>query len=400
MLHVQKTVPKWKDCLYLLPNGASVKATGGYEMFAEVKAINPTLFTIHRMVRGEWQIYSGDLQSGWFDWETAKNLARQWFNGFVDGTFVEKVAPYCDAVSWHNEEWADSQPQIQRNERIAATEAAVWVWNKEYRTRFSNDIQLIIGEAAPGNGMPRRIAQVAIDSGNIVGYHPYEWWNRKVRSDWDWRYHTSLRFDLMEDIWGLYPEWAFTEAGPLESAVTGWRASECLGGDEDLLIEAVRLWIRDVMGTNAGRTNRIRGFNLFTTFSPNDKKWGTFHLEQPQLNRLATMVSQEWKPGSATPPQPDPTPNPPNSDFKQKAWDVTSNMQIEGDGGLRLNKKAAIQSVINEHNISGLNLQIVTDEVAVDGFVVQAAESLTDVVPRRVYVWEAGSPVWFYDKVS
>lgn len=367
--------------------------TSGYEAFSEVKGINPDIYTVHRMVRSEWQIYSGSEDSGWFDWNTAKGLARQWFNGFVDGTFYEKVAQYCDAVSWHNEEWADSQPAIQRNERIAATEAAVAVWDAEFRPKFSNDIQLVIGEAAPGNGMPRRIAELAIDSGNIVGYHPYEWWVRKVRSDWDWRYHTALRFDLMEDEWRLKPQWIFTECGPLEAAETGWRSKECLGGDEDLYIEAVRSWIRDVNNTDAQKEGRIKGFHLFTSFTRNDQQWGTFHIEQPLMNRIAKMVQQEWKSGNSGTGT---NPPPPADDLEAIAWQATADMQITGQGGLRLNPKTAIQNQINIDNRAGINLQVVTDETTIDGVVFQAAESLTGAVPRRVYRWSPGDPVTYF----
>lgn len=397
MWHMQKTVPNWTDSIYILPDQSMFKATGGYEVFAEVKAINPKIYTVHRMVRGEWQLYSGQPTSGWFDWDVARDLARDWFDGFVDGTFKEKIARHTDAVSWHNEEWADSQNSTERAERVAATEAAVWVWNREYRPLFANDIQLIIGEAAPGNSMPREIASLAIESDNVVGYHPYEWWTEKVRSDIDWRYHTSLRFDLMEDEWDLYPQWAFTECGPLESAVTGWRHNKCLSGDESLYIEAVRLWMRDVAKTAAYKQGRIKGFSLFTTFSPNDGSWGSFHTEQPTMNKLAKAIAEEWNPGDEEITLPGPFPWP-NYGFQQHAWDRTAEMQITGQGGLRLNPGTAIQAAINQDNQAGLHLQIVTDEVVVDGYVVQAAESLTGAVPRRVYVWEAGKPVWHFEE--
>lgn len=398
MLHMQRTVPNWDDCLHLLPNGSMVKATGGYEMFSTVKAINPKLFTTHRMVRGPWQTYQGSLESGWFDWEEAKRLARLWFNGFVDGTFREKIEQHCDSVSWHNEIWADSQNPVEKAELIAATEAAVHVWNTEYRPTFSHDIKLIIGEAAPGNGMPRRVAELAIDSGNIVGYHPYEWWTRKERSDAGWRMHTSMRFDLMEREWGLGPEWAFTECGPLESAVTGWRAPECLGGDSDLYIEAVRLWLVDVAKTAAYKQDRIRGFALFTTFTANDGKWGSFHTEQPELNRLAKMVANNWNPGGEAPTNPDPLPDPHPTVFEKMAWEATVSKQVTGQGGLRLNPSAGIQQQINRDNLAGINLQVVTDEVLVAGRIVQAAESLTGQAPRRVYVWEEGKKIYYFEE--
>ena len=388
MWHLQRTVPGWDESLSLLPDTAMIKATEGYQIFKQIKGINPHIFTIHRMVRDHWQTYQGNIASGWFNWEAAKAEARRWFDAFIDGTFRDQIEPYCDSVSWHNEIWAESQNQMERDERVAATEAATYVWNHEYRPTFSHDIQLITGEAAVGNSMPRRIAELAIESGNLLGYHPYEWWIRKQRSDEAWRAATSMRWDFMEYDWGLAPDWIFTECGPLESAVTGWRASECLGGDTDLMVEAVRLWIYDVAETDAYKDGRIKGFSLFTTNTLNDIQWGSFHTQQPEMNKLARMIAANWNPG---------TKNSGGDMFQQKAWEVTSNMQITGQGGLRLNAAAAIQQIINIDNDSGLDLQIVTDEVVIDGKTVQAAESLTNKVGRRVYVWEAGEPIYYFE---
>jgi hypothetical protein len=397
MLHIQKTVPRWTECLPLLPSGSMLKATSGYEIFSEAWALNSGLFTVVRQVRPEFEQYYGTTSSGWFDWDIARQHARTFFNAMIDGTFMDRHQYYTRAVSWHNEIWADSQNQVERDERVKAAEAATWVWGHEFRPLFDHDIQLIIGEAAVGNGMPRRIAELAIEEDNIVGYHPYEHWRFGNRSDYEYRRYTSLRFDMMEKEWGLSPEWAFTEAGPYESAVTGWRAKECLNGDRAAYVEAVRLWIRDVMKTNAAKQDRIRGFGLFTTFAPNDQKWGTFHTEQPELNDLARMVREEWHPGD------DPVINPPidppvDDEFEQKAWEVTVEKQVTGQGGLRLNANAAIQRQVNIDNLGGLNLQIVTDEVLVDGKVVQAVESLTKTVPRRVYVWEAGKEIYYFEE--
>ena len=86
--------------------------------------------------------------------------------------------------------------------------------------------------------------------------------------------------------------------------------------------------------------------------------------------------------------------------FQQKAWEVTTEMQVTGQGGLRLNAAAGIQQQVNVDNEFGLDLQIVTDEVVVDGRTVQAAESLTGKVPRRVYVWKAGEPIYWFEETQ
>jgi hypothetical protein len=308
MWHIQRTVHGWTETLETLPDGAMVKATENYQIFREVKAANPNIFTVHRMVRDHWQRYWGNTSSPWFDTESARDMARAWFDAFIDGTFREQIEPYCDAVSWHNEIWANSQNAIEVDERIKASEAAVWVWDREYRPTFSHDVRLIIGEAAVGNNMPRRLAELTLISDNLLGYHPYEWWTNKQRSDEGWRAATSMRWDHMEFAWGLKPTWIFTENGPLESAVTGWRHSKCLGGDRNLYVESVRLWIQDVAKTPAYQEGRIKGFSLFTTFDKSDSSWGSFHTAQPELNMLADMIRVEWKPGTKPPEPPKPQP--------------------------------------------------------------------------------------------
>lgn len=283
-----------------MPDKSLVKATENYQMFSEVKGINSNIFTAMRLVRDGWQNYDGQ----WFDWETAKNQARRWFNAFINQTFYADIARYCDAVSWHNEIWANSQTAHEQQERIQAAEAAIWVWDNEYRPNFSHDIKLIIGEAAIGNWMPRKIAELAIESDNLLGYHPYDYWRNKVRADVGFIAATSMLWDAMEYDWGLRPNWIFTEAGPFESAITGWRSAICLDHDRAAYVNAVRTWIRDVQQTPAYREGRIKGFALFTTGG--GSRWEGFETSQPELNDLADMINVEWHPGTTPPPPPPP----------------------------------------------------------------------------------------------
>lgn len=304
MNHIQRTVPNWLEAVHRLPDGALEKATENYQIFREIKGINPNIFTAHRMVRDHWQHYTGQLDSGWFDWEAAKSMAHEWFGAFIDQTFFADIAPYCDAVSWHNEIWANSQTEIEQLERVSASEAAVHVWNNDYRHLFNRDIKLIIGEAAVGNWMPRRIAELSIESNNLLGYHPYDYWLRKIRGSEGQIAALSMLWDSMEFDWNLEPNWIFTEAGPFEGAETGWRSEPCLQGDRVLYVDAVRQWIQDVAQTPAYQEGRIRGFALFTTGSPSSS-WDSFETRQPELNELADMIQAEWQPGT-TPPSPSP----------------------------------------------------------------------------------------------
>lgn len=113
---------------------------------------------------------------------------------------------------------------------------------------------------------------------------------------------------------------------------------------------------------------------------PNEIKWSCTVLDE--------TVPSNIPPGPVDPPQAAP---------HQAAWDKTVEMQITGQGGIRLNKDAGIQQEITKHNsMYGLNLQKVTDEVIIDGYTFMAAESLTGACPRRVYVWKAGIPIYYY----
>jgi hypothetical protein len=114
----------------------------------------------------------------------------------------------------------------------------------------------------------------------------------------------------MEEAHGIKVDWLFTECGPYEAAEEGWRSSKCLGFDRDLYIESMRQWIRDVQQTAAYKEGRTKGFALFTTGRAGSV-WRTFWTEQPELNQLANMISQEWHPGTAPiPPPPPPEPEP------------------------------------------------------------------------------------------
>ncbi len=74
-------------------------------------------------------------------------------------------------------------------------------------------------------------------------------------------------------------------------------------------------------------------------------------------------------------------------------------MQETGQNGIQLNADAAIQKEINKHNEEGgYDLQIVTTEEYVEGKTVQAAESRTGEVPRRVYVWHRLEGLYWYEE--
>jgi hypothetical protein len=93
-----------------------------------------------------------------------------------------------------------------------------------------------------------------------------------------------------------------------------------------------------------------------------------------------------------------PPPPPPTGSFEEAAWNLTSEMQEFGQNGIRLNTMAGIQKQINADNdTGGHDLQVVTSETILTGKTIQAAECKRGTTPRRVYVWEPGQPIYYFE---
>lgn len=113
--------------------------------------------------------------------------------------------------------------------------------------------------------------------------------------------------------------------------------------------------------------------------------------EQPNKIEWRCTLLDEMEPANIPVP-------PPTETLEQRAWDKTVEMQVSGVGGLRLNSKAAIQIAVDKENdLHDYKLQLVTDETIIDGVTFQAAESLNGSVARRVYRWENGVPIRFFE---
>lgn len=315
MFHFQNTPDNWPAAVALLPDHSLIKAVDRGDILRDAKQINETLFTNLRHWDDSLQHYDGNTNE-----EVLIDRAKHYFSTFIDGTFRQQYAETTDSVSWHNEIWAESQTAAEKVERILATRAAVHVWNTRYRPTFANDIRLIIGEAAVGNSMPREIATIAIESDNIIGYHPYcaYGWEGRPGIRWgedhadeeehdtlDWTYLSGRWDTLMEQQWGgLKPTWAFTEAGPFFNALDGWRVPQVCDANPARYVAAVRDWIQDIKLTAAYAEDRILGFTLFT--SGGGQKWKRYETRQPEMSMLATMIADEWQPGTEPePPPPD-----------------------------------------------------------------------------------------------
>jgi murein DD-endopeptidase MepM/ murein hydrolase activator NlpD len=305
MIHLQSTIPNWLDTVKKLPDRSLVKVVDQGQVFREVKTINPNIYTCLRHWYDPRQVFGGDLLEN-------KARARTFFQTFIDQTFINDIAPYCDFIEEWNEYLANSQGTIEVNERVIWAAAAAEVWQQEYRSRPElSHIRLVLCNTAVGNFIPKVFFTIAQDLDCLVGYHPYTHWSirnfvaGRAVNDWD---DLSGLWERMERDHNVKPDWIFTEAGPFESAVDGWRSKNCLNSSSIRYVYAVKEWLKNVILTPAFFGGRIYGFALFTVDRPNDRSFSSYRTGQPELNDLADMIREIWKIPSAPPPQPIPPP--------------------------------------------------------------------------------------------
>jgi GH25 family lysozyme M1 (1,4-beta-N-acetylmuramidase) len=289
MIHFQAATDNWPAAIAgTFP--FVTKAVDRADLLREAKQHNPNVFTILR----HW--YDGHQVPGGPTVEENLQCARDFFATFVDETFRTQYAPHVDAIESFNEYLADSQTLGEKRIWLAWAEAAARVWRDEYRSRPEYaHIRLVLCNTAQGNRISLQFAVIAQHYDCLLGYHPYIYCRDGVRAANDWAASSGL-WDTMDAeyrVCGIHVDWIFTEAGPFESACNGWRSPTCLGGDSARYVEVVRQWIRDVKQTDAYRTNRVKGFCLFTTGG--GSQWESFETKQPELDALAAMVQQEWQ---------------------------------------------------------------------------------------------------------
>ena len=304
MIHYQKGVNDILEAVAKLPAKSLILALDDVQFLDECKRTNGNVVTCLRHFYDKGQQFDGGFSGNII-------RAREFFATFIDETF-RKFAHNVDFVKGFNEYLANSQSAAEVQARLDWAEAAATVWMDEYRSQPEYaHIRLAICSAAIGNDIPVGFAEIATNLDCVISYHAYSLWKKKVRDPGDFKW-LSGRWNTMDQQYraaGYTVDWIFTEAGPFESAVTGWRSPECLGFDRNLYVESMKQWINDMKTTDAYKTGRLNGFALFTSGRAGDT-WKGYWTEQPELNILATMVAEEWKPGDRTPPPPPPPPPP------------------------------------------------------------------------------------------
>lgn len=366
MFHIQSPVNNWLDAVRKLPPKALVKAIS-VQQLSDSKAANQGVVTLHRYVNDDLQVVD------WSDTdETRVTRAREWFDRFIDDTFLNQETagiPHWQAtnmISWWNEYYAtgDSKTELWwRQERIAAQ-----VWRDEYRNGPNKaklqHIRLTIAAAPVGNDIPFQTAQTAVDYDCVVDYHAYSHYTGLNTPDpFDWQYHSG-RWVTMYNSWlgrGLAPDILHGEAGPYEAAETGWGSNACLGGNATAYVDRMRWFIHQIAGTYAYQNGKHLGFALFTTGG--GSRWKYFETKQPELNALADMIRVEWKPGNV-PPQP-------NSGLNEALINRSLELQC-----ISLNNSAALQAKITRDGRQPVGSE---GRMTYNGkqYALQPAESLT-----------------------
>lgn len=303
MMHLQDSTPNWLEIFPRLPEGVLIKAVDRADLLCTAKQLKPGCITLLR----HW--YDHSQHYDFAPYSVKLDRARNFFNSFLDGTFYEQYKNYVDIIAGWNEVWAESQTAAERADRVEQEKAMIQVFKAEHAPRLPAHVRYAMASSAVGNHQPKEMYQLAVSEDVYLQDHPYSWWGdvdgngtyERAANDWT---DLSGLWHRKEVQYGIKPRYIFDEGGPFESAISGWRSPQCLGGDIGRYIHAVREWIQDVQETPAYKEGRIVGpVALFTTGIPGGT-FASYHTGQPELNALADMIKQEWRPGTVTPPTP------------------------------------------------------------------------------------------------
>ena len=362
--HLQRPIDSWVEAAKKLPAGTPIKFIDNVQALAEIKAHKPDIFTVLRHFYDNRQIFGGD-------YEHRKNVAREFFATFIDGTF-ENYASAVNAIEDWNEYIANSHTTAERNERILHARAMAEVWKNEYRNQQKYaHIRLILANAAIGNDVPVEYAQIAQQYDCIIGYHAYIHYTApKVIDPLDWRYHSGrwVAMDAQYKAAGYHnTKWIFTEGGPYVGVYEGWKHEKTCQGDIDCYMAALEYWLNQATDWNKQNNGRAIGITLYNSGDAKGQ-WKYFENDSAIMNKVADLQSSF---------------NPPSQDWRLYAWEKSIEVQIES--GLSLNPKAALQAAILADRMN-----IVTSEywdTDPDGIqrAYMVAEDPAGIIPRRIY---------------
>jgi hypothetical protein len=381
--HVQSGIPGWLDPIKAQQSGTWNKAVNDLSICRELKKANPGAKVVFRKEYNRYQNVPPD-------YEGKKEKARKFFNTFIDGTFWEQeFYKYIDGIEEFNEYLANSQGEEERSHWIEWCRAVNDVWTTEYRTdsRLAH-IRLVSCNTAIGNDIDWRFAEIVQAHDGILAYHNYTEVHYKEVTDGDWRW-LSGRWTVMDDAYrakGIRVKWLMTEGGPFAGVTEGWRHPYVYSGDLPAHINGqIKYQIDRCSAWNNAHDNRMLGQVLFTV--GNTGSWDKYEYNASEMLQVSKFVKSY-----APQPVPPPIPPPPTDEtWEREAWAISVQEQI--DRGIPLNPNAALQN-----RILADRLVPVHRERTHEGKTFQAAESLSGSPQRRVYVWEPGLPIWWFNE--
>lgn len=296
--HGQRPVTNWLDAIKILPKNSLVLSVDDVHMLRDAKNVNSQIKTVFRK--------HADSQPLTSDLEDAKRMAREYFDSFIDGTWMQQeLWRYVDYIKERNEYVATSQNEAERQLIITWLQAVTTVWNEEYRgteKTGGRDIPLVCLSTAIGNDIDVRYARIVTDSGNVISYHNYTHYIDGVRDPEDWRYHSG-RWAYMDAEFvkqGIFAKWMSTEGGPYNSVTDGWKSHKVLNGDLNRYIdECVEYQLDHITEWNKNNDNRYLGGVLFTF--GNTGAWDQYELNAAEMVEIAKVV-KTYEPAPVEPP--------------------------------------------------------------------------------------------------
>lgn len=399
-LHLQTPVDEWdSEILHAAEEGKPYKIAKflWVEAGKIIKQLSPTTTTVFR--------HHIEHQQPFLDRAFISNAE-------ADAAADEFILMFKDSVNQHgNVDYVESLNETYPSADLLAQAKAV-----SFDRAFIRRLPLhcpatlpVVYTAPPGNidhdeyGVLVDLARECEAADGAFGYHNYwsvtnkhSWVNSVGHAiDYHMRWADSLDTYLLSR--GIRVKYMLGESGPIGAGPAGywqkpndgWLHREVWDGDVGGYLSDLAAMDALYEDSHAGREGRLLGATLFTSGQP-FVGWEYFQIRMPFLGDLTDYVI-----GSNSGPV-DP---PPSDNFKEEAWRITSEMQRTGQNGIRLNADAAIQKAIKQDNKTfHTDFQIVTSETTVQGKAVQAAESHSGSWPRRVYVWEAGKTIYWYNQ--
>jgi hypothetical protein len=398
-LHLQTPVPEWdSEILWAAEQGmpyAVVKALW-VEMGLIVKQLSPLTTTVFR----HWIAH----QQPFLDRALISPAEG-------DAAADEFILMFKDSINQHgNIDYVESLNETYPTANILSQQKAV-AFDRAFIRRLPIHCPAtkpIVYTAPPGNighdeyAVLVDLARECEAADGAFGYHNY--WSVVNKQSYaasvpharDYHMRWSDTLDEYLVARGIRVKYMLGESGPIgagpdgywQKPDDGWLSSGVWDGDIDGYISDLAIMDSLFQGSRAAQEGRLIGATLFT--SNQFGGWDKFQVKQPLLGRITDYVIDS----TVAPPPP-----PPSETFEEWAWRVTSEMQENGQNGIRLNANAGIQQQVSEDNLYyGSDFQIVTSETDGQGRIVQAAESLSGARPRRVYVYGPGEPIYWFEQ--